>query len=232
MVPEPLDDGMGAVPARTHRFAHAAAGSPATLEPLPDWWSGSDDPLVYLTFGSVTALPHLPYFPALYRAAIDALAPLPVRVLVTIGSDRDPAELGELPPNVHVEPWVPQDAVARRAAVIICHGGYGSTLGALGRGVPLVVLPLFSTDQWANAAAVARAGAGVALDADRSRRRVFELPTLGALDRAVRRVLGDASYRRSAERIAASARALPPVDAAVDVLAAIARPAAAAQHAA
>ena len=53
-----------------------------------------------------------PYFPALYRAAIDALAPLPVRVLLTIGDRRDPAELGPLPANVHVEEWVTQDAVA------------------------------------------------------------------------------------------------------------------------
>jgi UDP:flavonoid glycosyltransferase YjiC (YdhE family) len=49
--------------------------------------------------------------------------------------------------------------------VIVCRGGYGSTLGALRHGVPLVVMPLFSADQWVNAAAVARAGAGIALDA-------------------------------------------------------------------
>jgi UDP:flavonoid glycosyltransferase YjiC (YdhE family) len=148
----------------------------------------------------------------------------PGAVLVTIGNDRDPDELDPLAPNVHVERWVPQDAVAPHAEAIVCHGGYGSTLGALRHGVPLVILPLFSTDQWANAAAVARAGAGVALDADLGRRRVLELPgreTLGELGAALARVLTDASYRREARRIADAIDALPPVDAAVETLAAL-----------
>ena len=188
---------------------------------LTDWWPGNDDPLVYLSFGSVTAQPHLPYFPALYRAAIEALAPLPVRVLVTVGNDRDPHELDPLPANAHVESWVPQEVVAAHAAAIVCHGGYGSTLGALAYGVPLVVLPLFSADQWANAEAVDRAGAGIALGGERTERRVFDLPdadTIGRLPGAVQRLLADAGYRRQARGIAEAIRALPPVDGAVDVL--------------
>jgi UDP:flavonoid glycosyltransferase YjiC (YdhE family) len=221
MVPEPLEDPAAPVPAVTHRFR---AGPPGGAASPADWWPGNDDPLVYVTFGSVTAAAHLPYYPALYREAIATLAPLPVRVLLTIGDDRDHEELGPLPPNVRVERWVPQDAIAPHAAAIVCHGGYGSTLGALAHGVPLVVLPLFSGDQWVTAAAVARAGAGVALDADHATRRVLDLPgpdTLGRLDAAVERVLGDAGYRREAGRIADAMQTLPPVDAAVDTLAAI-----------
>ena len=45
--------------------------------------------------------------------AIDALAPLPARILVTIGNGGDPAALGALPGNVHVERWVAQDAIGR-----------------------------------------------------------------------------------------------------------------------
>jgi len=157
MMPAALEDPAAPLPPRTLRVAATAAPAPA---PLPDWWPGNDDPLVYVTFGSVAAGPHLPYYPALYEAAIAAIAPLPARLLVTIGTDRDPAELGAVPPNVHVERWVAQDDVAPHAAAIVSHGGYGTTIGALRHGVPLVVLPLFSADQWANAAAVARAGAG------------------------------------------------------------------------
>jgi UDP:flavonoid glycosyltransferase YjiC (YdhE family) len=221
MVPEPLEDPAAPVPRTTHRFR----ARPAPAAPLPaDWWPGNDDPLVYVTFGSVTAAAHLPYYPALYRDVIAALAPLPVRVLLTIGDDRDRRELGPLPPRVRVEPWVPQDAVAPHAAAIVCHGGYGTTLGALAHGVPLVVLPLFSGDQWTTAAAVARAGAGVALDAERDTRTVLALPGAATHDRlppAVQRVLDDAGYRREARRIADAIQALPPVDAAVDTLAAI-----------
>jgi len=220
-IPEPLEDPAVTAPRLTQRFRH---GAPADPPPLPDWWHGNDDPFVYVTFGSVSAGTHLPYFPALYRAAIDALAPLPVRVLLTIGDQRDLGELGPLPPNVHVEKWVPQDAVAPHAAAIVGHGGHGTTLGALAHGIPQVVVPLFSGDQWVNAAAVARAGAGVALDAERATRPVLAVPGLdamAALGAAVRRVLSEPSHRRDAERIAAAMRALPPTDAAVDALAAI-----------
>ena len=226
MVPEALEDPAAPVPRLTHRFRPGArrATWPA------DWWPGNHDPLVYVTFGSVTAEAHLPYFPALYRAAIDALAPLPVRLLVTTGDGGDHRELGTLPANVHVERWVAQETIAPHAAAIVAHGGYGSTLGALAHGVPLVVLPLFSADQWANAAAVARAGAGIALDAERDARPVLGLPgpdVLAALPGAVTRVLGDAAYRERARRIAADVEALPEVDAAVDVLEAVSAEAAA-----
>lgn len=220
-MPEVIDSPAATVAPVVHRVRTRPA---ADASPLPAW--GDDPaPLVYMTFGSVAAGGHLPYFPALYRAALDALADLPARVLVTVGEDRDLRELGPVPANARVERWVPQDAVAPRAAAIVCHGGHGTTLGALAHGVPLVVLPLFSADQWANAAAVAGAGAGVALDGERRTRRVLDLPgpaTLDALGPAVRRVLGDDSYRRGAERVRDAIAGLPPVDAAVDVLAELA----------
>jgi UDP:flavonoid glycosyltransferase YjiC (YdhE family) len=224
MVPALLDDPAVPTPARVRRFAQDAPAA-AIAPPLADWWPGNDDPLVLLTFGTVTAEAHLPYFPDLYRAAIEALAPLRARILVTIGDGRDPADLGALPAHVHVERWVAQDAVAPHAAVIVCHGGYGSTLGALRRGVPLVVLPLFSIDQWANAAAVARSGAGRALDAERRTRSVLALPSAATLDGlapAVQDVLAEPAYRRAAERIAEAGRGLPTVAAAVELLAALA----------
>jgi UDP:flavonoid glycosyltransferase YjiC (YdhE family) len=222
-MPAALEDPALPMPPVTHRFRPAA---PAAPKPLPDWWPGNHDPLVYLTFGSVTAGAHLPYYPGLYRAAIDTLAPLPVRLLVTVGEPRELSELGELPPNVRVERWVPQEAVAPHAAVIVCHGGRGSTIGALEYGVPLVVLPLFSFDQVANAEAVARGGAGVAIDGDRLTRGALEPPpaaTVEALGTAVRRVLADDRFRREAQGIADATRDLPPVEAAVEVLEGLAR---------
>ncbi len=108
------------------------------------------------------------------------------------------------------------------AAAIVGHGGHGTTLGALAHGVPLVVLPLFSGDQWANARAVARAGVGVALDAEGTARPVLAVPaaeTLRGLAGAVRRVLDEPAYARRAPSVAETMRALPPVDDALDALA-------------
>ena len=85
------------------------------------------------------------------------------RVLVTVGRHADPAELGPLPANVHVERWVAQASVMPHAAAMVAHGGAGTTLAALAAGVPLVLLPL-SADQPINARRVAELGAGLALD--------------------------------------------------------------------
>ena len=131
----------------THRF-HDPAWEEDAKE-LPDWWPDrAGDPLVYVTFGSVAgAFPQT--LPA-YGVALSAVADLPVRVLLTVGRDLDMETLPEIPDNVHVEPWVPQQDVLRHAAAAVVHGGSGSTLGGLAAGVPLVVIPLFA-DQPYNA---------------------------------------------------------------------------------
>jgi UDP:flavonoid glycosyltransferase YjiC (YdhE family) len=217
-VPESLEDPALPAPPRILRFR---AGQ------VPEPSDPGGEPLVYVSFGSVTAGAHMPFYPTLYRAAIEALAPLPARFLLTVGEDRDFAQLGPLPPNVEVQRWVPQDDVLQRAAAVVTHGGHGSTLGALAHGVPVVVLPLFSLDQWLNAEAVARTGAGVALDGERRTRRAIDLPsahTLAGLRPAVEHVLSDPGPRAAARRVAAEMHALPAIDAAPAALEAIAAP--------
>lgn len=174
------------------------------VRPLPDWWDGADDPLLYVTFGSVAA--RLGLFPDLYRAAIGALAGLPVRVLLTLGDAGDPAALGPVPPNVHVEAWWPQDQVMPHASAMVGHGGVGTTLSGLQAGVPMVVVPLFA-DQPYNARRVAAIGAGIVLEGGPA--------ALGGLGDAVGRVLTDDSYRAGARRIAEEIGRLPPASAAV-----------------
>ena len=210
VMPEALEDPEAPRPAWVGRFRHEPGG----VEALPDWWPGNEDPLVYLTFGSVTAAEHLPFFPRLYRASIEALAPLPIRLLVTLGEARDVAELGPLPGNVHVERWVPQEAVLQHAAVVAGHGGHGTTVGALQHGVPLAVLPLFSVDQWLNAAAVRRAGVGFHVGARPDDSRLFRISAdreIAALARAVEHLLGDVPERRRAHGLASATHALPPI---------------------
>jgi UDP:flavonoid glycosyltransferase YjiC (YdhE family) len=220
MMPSELDT--VDVPATVRRFRDAdPVLTVRDSAPLPQWWPGNADPLVYFSLGSVAGQPHMPYFPALYRMAIDELSALPIRLLVTVGDRPDPDALGPIPDNVHVARWVPQEAVLPHAAAAILHGGYGSTLGALAHGVPTVVIPLFSIDQWANAEAVHRVGAGVALAGDGEGRPVLDLPggeTIEALAPAVCHLLADPAPRRRAREISASMAALPTVDDAVEDL--------------
>jgi UDP:flavonoid glycosyltransferase YjiC (YdhE family) len=222
-VPESLEAPGHSAPEATHRFRFAASEAPA---PLADGWPDDEGPLVYLTFGSVAAGAHLPYYPALFRAAIDVVAPLPVRLLVTVGdAERDVAELGSVPSNIRVETWVRHDDAAAAADVVVCHGGFGSTLGTLAHGTPLVVLPVFSTDQWENGDAVARAGAGVMLADDPSTRPALALPSAGVIESlgdAVPRVLEDDAYRERSDGVARAMRSLPPVDESVEIMEALA----------
>jgi len=176
---------------------------PAPVRPMPDWWKGSEAPLIYVSFGSIA--PGIGFYPRLYRDALDALADMDARVLVTVGNDADPAELGALPANAHAERWIPQSTVMPHTAVMVGHGGSGSTLAALAAGVPLALVPLFA-DQPYNAARVEQLGAGLSLEQD-----------LGGLENAVYALLADP---RAARAIAAEIAALPLVDRAVGVLAA------------
>lgn len=168
--------------------------------PLPEWWAGSDDPLLYVTFGSVAA--GMGLFPDLYRDVLDALADLPVRILLTIGDAGNPAALEPTATNVHVERWWPQEAVLPHASAAVGHGGFGTTLACLAAGVPMVVVPLFA-DQPHNARRVRAIGAGITLDGGPA--------SVGALSKAVRRILDDDSYRTAARRIAHEITLLPPV---------------------
>ena len=178
------------------------------------WWPRDLDgrPLIYLTFGSV--LPQSDQFPALCRAAIDQLEGIPARVLVTIGTDRDPADLGFLGVGVHVEQWVPQRDVMPHAAAMVCHGGFGTTRMGLSAGVPMVVIPSFA-DQPYNARRVAALGAGIALEGGPE--------GVGELGDAVRVVLDDPTYRAAAQRVADDVATLPSVDEAPAFLRELAR---------
>jgi UDP:flavonoid glycosyltransferase YjiC (YdhE family) len=165
----------------------------ASAHQLPTWWPGDERPLVYITFGSVAGA--LPTAAAAYERALAAAAGIPGRVLLTTGVE---LELQPAAPNVHVERWVSQDDVLPHAAAVVCHGGSGTTLGSLTAGVPLVIVPLFADQPW-NAVRVAAEGAAV-------------VSSLDDIGRSVERILGDGRYRAAAERLAAEARELPPVD--------------------
>ena len=176
-------------------------------DPLPDW-GDPDAPLVYVSYGTVTAT--VGPFAAVYPATVAALADRPVRVLLTTGDGADVAALGPLPDNVRVERFRPQQAVMPLAAAAIGHGGFGTTMTALVHAVPLVVLPLFAFDQFVNADAVAAAGAGLAV--------AGEVDGVGRLADAVDAVLADDAYSAGARRIAEEIASQPPVGSAVAVL--------------
>ncbi len=206
-VPDRLDRAGDDAYVDTVAFRYRDQPPTLTAEPLPSW-GDPEAPLVYVTFGSVTGL--LPPFAGVFRQALDGLAELPLRVLMTVGRRVDPASLGPSSSNARVEAWRPQEQVLSSAAAMLGHGGFGTTMGALAAGVPQVVAPIFSSDQRINARHVAAVGAGCAID-----------PGPDVIERACREVmtmLEDPSYRRSAQAVAAEIAALPSAAEAVAVI--------------
>ncbi|HEX7303764.1 glycosyltransferase [Lentzea sp.] len=165
--------------------------------PMPEIPSGR--PLVYLTLGTVAFVNT-----AVLRAAVEGLARLPVHVLVAVGPG-DPALLGEVPGNVTVAAFVPQASVLRRAALVVHHGGTGTTLGSLATGLPQLVLPQLvlpqGADQFVNADVLVETGAGAKL--------VGPEVTADAVETAARRLLGDDAAKRVALTAAAEIADMP-----------------------
>ena len=186
---------------------------------LPNWWGGSKAPLVYMTFGTV--LGYMSVAADVYRMALRAVARLEVRVLLTVGRRFDHTSLGPIPANVRVEAWVEQADVLDEADLVVCHGGSGTVFGALARGVPVVVVPLFA-DQFENGRRIDQRGAGLVVEA-KQRRESGPRLVIGEVDAprisaGIEAVLGTMSYRQQARRIAVEVAGTPTVDEVVDAL--------------
>lgn len=202
--PASLDDPSIAKRLRAPLRVRMPEDAPSSETPL---WAAPNDgaPLVYITFGTIAGT--TPRVTSVYRTALDAVAELPVRALLTTGRGMEPGVLGAIPANVRVEAWVPQRDVLPRVAAVVCHGGSGTVLGALAAGVPMVVVPLFA-DQPDNAQRIAAARAGLALPA----------PDASSLRAAIATVLSDGELRRGAGRIASEMAAMATMDSAVDAM--------------
>lgn len=159
---------------------------------------------IYVSLGSEAPAHSRGYFPTLYREIVDRVAPLGAPVVVAVGHERDPRDLGPVPANVSVRRWVDQRALLPRVAATVTHGGSGSAIDALAAGVPMAVVPLFA-DQPMNARQIAAMGAGIALDE-------HDLSRLGD---AVTALTSDPYYRTTAAAVADELLALPTADTAI-----------------
>jgi zeaxanthin glucosyltransferase len=141
---------------------HAFLGSlvrPEVATPEVAAWlaAGDERPVVYVSFGSFLSARS-----DVLAAVVAGLRALPVRVALASGST-SVADLGMVPSDWLVRPFLPQVAILDGTAVAVTHAGNNTVTEALTAGVPLVCLP-FSTDQFAGAAAIEAAGLGLALD--------------------------------------------------------------------
>jgi MGT family glycosyltransferase len=164
-----------------------------TAEPVAE----PAEPLVYVTLGTVQSNADL------LREIVAGVAGLPVHVLVALGPRIPPESLGRQPDHVQVESWVDQPAVLGRTTAVVSHGGSGTFLGALARGLPQLCVPQ-GADQFRNAEGGARAGAALALGPD-------EL-SAASVCAATERLLEDSTLRAAARRVAHEIADMPGPD--------------------
>jgi MGT family glycosyltransferase len=132
-------------------------------------------PLVYVSLGTVFN-ERLDFL----QACRDAFAGTEVQVLVAAGHKVRIADLGVLPPNVRVRPFVPQLEVLRRTRLFVTHGGMNSVNEGLALGVPLLLFPQMS-EQAMVARRVEALGAGRILGRSSLRPPALRAASLAAL---------------------------------------------------
>jgi MGT family glycosyltransferase len=96
------------------------------------------------------------------RRITDALRALGWNAVVATGAT-DPQALGTLPSGWVVREHLPQVAALEACDIVVCHGGNNTVTEALTAGLPVLAAP-FSTDQFAGAEDLRRAGLGDAVD--------------------------------------------------------------------
>jgi UDP:flavonoid glycosyltransferase YjiC (YdhE family) len=191
--PSLQDPEIASVP-EVQRLRPAAAAVP-DADP-PDWLGRlGPSPVVYLRMGTVWNRDL-----GVFGAVIDAVRGEDITLIVTVGRQNDPTDLGPQPPNVLVHRYVPQGLLLPRCDAVIAHGGAGTTFGALASGVPLLLLPQ-GADQYTNADRVVAAGAGRQILRDE-----VSSPAVGD---ALGELLQNPRYRASARRIQAEIERMP-----------------------
>ena len=166
------------------------------------WDPGDDRPLVLVSFTTTGLWDQT----GRIRNTLEALAGDPVRVLVSAAQTND---LGPIPGNATVRPFVPHRQVLPSVAVTVTHGGHGTVAASLAAGVPVVVLPNPAADQPFLAGRVQELGAGFALDGDSGPAEIRA---------AIHELLRDPSFAATARRLSLEIKAMSGAVGAADAL--------------
>ena len=175
-------------------------------EPIPFPWDKlTNKPLIYASLGTlVNGLDDV------YKHILEAVKPLDdVQVVLSVGKNIDPENLGPVPSNTIVVRSAPQIELLKLAALCITHAGLNTALESLAHGVPMVAIPI-GYDQPGTAARIAHHGTGEFIEVD-------ELTT-DRLRGLIEKVLQDLSYRERADYFQEVISKTRGLDAAADII--------------
>jgi len=177
-------------------------GGPAAPGQRLPWDDLPHAKTVHLTLGTIFA-----DAPGVLEAAVVGLRELQANLVVTVGPHGDPARFGPQPPHVVIERYVPHELLLPECDVLVDHAGAGILLAGFRHGLPQLLLPQ-GIDQFGNAEAAERAGAGLALTE----------VTADAVAGAARRLLAEPGFTAAARAVQDDIAAMPSADETVALL--------------
>ncbi len=127
-----------------------------------------------------------------FKNCIDAFRETPYSIVMSIGKNIDPSELGDIPSNFIVRKYVPQIEILKRASLFITHGGMNSTHEGLYFRVPLLLFPQ-TPEQRLVSVRVQKVGCGEILEG--------EGPSPFIIKEYARLILENNSYKKNAEKL-------------------------------
>jgi zeaxanthin glucosyltransferase len=149
------------------------------------WEQLTGEPLIYASMGTLmNGLGHV------YRTIAAATAKQKgVQLVLSIGDQLDPEQIGPIPSNTILVQRAPQLELLKRASVCITHAGLNTVLECLAQGVPQVAIPV-TVDQPGVAARIAEKKTGLYVP-------LKEL-SQSRLSLLLDQVINDSTYRHNA----------------------------------
>jgi zeaxanthin glucosyltransferase len=169
------------------------------------WEQLADKPLIYASLWTlVNGLDDV------YKLILKAVEPLEdVQVVLSVGKNICPGNLGPIPSNTIVVRSAPQIELLQRAALCITHAGLNTALESLAQGVPMLAIPI-GYDQPGVAARIAHHGVGEFVE--------VEDLTVEGISQLIQGVLTDPHYRIRAQHFASVIGETRGLDLAADVI--------------
>lgn len=176
------------------RASRLALRPEAHSRPGATWSSPPRDgrPRVLVTFGTVFNHPDL------LRGALAGIDTATLDVVATVGDAA--AELPADGDGVRYVGFEPLGSLLEDVSVVVSVGGAGTVLGALARGIPMVLAPQ-GADQPTNADRAERAGAAMVVD------------SITKIGDGIADVLADSGYRENARAVAKQIADMPSAEA-------------------
>ena len=154
----------------------------------PAWWDdlSSGKPVVLVNQGTIAT--------DLEDLVVPTIEGLQGEPIIVVAVPVKAGQLGQIPPNVRAEPYIPFEHLLPHVDVMITNGGYGGTQMALAQGIPLIVAG-DTDDKMEVAARVEWSKTGINLK--KKRPSPFEIRV------AVGEILDNPIYRHRAKQVQA-----------------------------